>query len=228
MHRWRPVIDESAQNSLNGSQQGSQITGAANTGNSRILGFAGETTGSTPGTRAATRATDLTPRTSNRTSNDQSDYFRRPSMRSAMSHMSETSSVPVSRLPPTGSIPLTRTDTGRTDTTNDDRTSRPYGTATEITGTGRTRTETTGLSRNQSMKTNTTETNRTQTGVTVSRNTSMSTTRTHNTVHSLNLNPYDIGFSKSEFCYKNSHCVAFIRKMINKLIRDNHLNSELA
>ena len=178
MHRWRPVVDESAQNSLAGSGQGSQLGGTTRTdGTSRIP--------LVNSSRIAPLSGDgITPRTSNRTSNDQTDYFRRPSMRSAMSHMSEGSSLPHSRG-------ITRTETGRTETTEhtSGRDGR-YGTGPTNSETHRTRTDTTGLSRNQSMKTNTTETNRTRTEATVSRNTSMSTTRTHNTVQTLSVSSF--------------------------------------
>ena len=107
---------------------------------------------------------------SNRPSNrDTSDYFRRPSMRSgAMSTMSDAQS--------NASRPVQRTNTGRTGT------SGGYNqTTTQQTTTEGTRTETTGISRNHSMKTTTTGTHHHhhRGGATVSRNTSMtSATRT--------------------------------------------------
>lgn len=170
--RWRPVIDESAQNSIAGSAHGSNLGGISQ----RVLSGDTSRVPHINSSRAipTSDSNGLTPRTSGRTSND--DYFRRPSMRSttAQSHMSDGSSIPHSRG-------ITRTETGRTDTTGTghptDTSGRQYGTQANSES-HRTRTETTGLSRNQSMKTTTTETNRTRTEATVSRNTSMSTTRT--------------------------------------------------
>ena len=159
--QWRPVVDESAQNSMAGSHMASN-----NGGNSRGL-----TGASSQLQHTSTRG--LTTGTSNRTSTDQADYFRRPSMRSANTgtNMSEMSGASTNQMSERISRGVTRTDTGRTETY------APYGSQT---GTPRTRTETTGISRNHSMKTTTTDhgtTHRT-TGPTVSRNTSMSTTRT--------------------------------------------------
>ena len=165
-HRWRPIQDESAMNSVAGSRMGSEIGGRTTRG------------GTHRGDRDDTTSRGITQRDSQRTTTtattrDDSDYFRRPSMRNtgSMSQMSDTSSM--------AQRPITRTSTGRTTTTNHDTTSRPYTTSrhdsasrheTETRGT---RTETTGLSRNQSMTTGTG-----RHGATVSRNTSMSTTRT--------------------------------------------------
>jgi len=177
MHRWRPVLDESAQNSLAGSTQGSNLGGTTQRG--VLSGDTSRVPHINSSRALPSDSHGLTPRTSNRTSNDQHDYFRRPSMRTTMSQMSDSSSIPHSR----NFTGITRTGTGRTETTEGRTeptdTSRPYNTQTN-SETHRTRTETTGLSRNQSMKTTTTETNRTRTEATVSRNTSMSTTRTVN------------------------------------------------
>ena len=106
-YRWRPIQDESALNSVAGSRMGSDVGGPRTSrGDRNRPTRTGTTTTAGPSSRAhhddtgTSRGGALTQRDSQRTTTtgttrDESDYFRRPSMRNtaSMSQMSDTSSL---------------------------------------------------------------------------------------------------------------------------------------
>jgi len=169
-HRWRPIVDESALNSIAGSRLGSEVGGRGPPTRGGLTSH-GSSAGpyGQPGISTRPPVGHVNRQDSNRTSGQESDYFRRPSMRRAMSITDGSQSS----IGQSQNRMVARTETGRTMTSGyRDGSSRPTGGNT-TTSVSRRESD---LSHNQSLKTDQSQTTNTQlrNNATVSRNTSMS------------------------------------------------------
>ena len=168
-HRWRPIVDESALNSIAGSRLGSEVGGRGPPTRGGLTSH-GSSAGpyGQPGISTRPPVGHVNRQDSNRTSGQESDYFRRPSMRRAMSITDGSQSS----IGQSQNRMVARTETGRTMTSGQYGSSRPTGGNT-TTSVSRRESD---LSHNQSLKTDQSQTTNTQlrNNATVSRNTSMS------------------------------------------------------